>query len=305
MNSMILIFIISIVLPFILIWLYIFSKKEKRILSFNHLALAFIVGLLLAGVIAFVEKLLMDYSIGILGKFLNVFAESKEEFLMNWKNLVFISFINSFGAALLETWIQYIFLKSYIEKEESVNKALYGVQLGIFLGFGFVLVKNLFHSSQFSAIQLPEKLLIFQSLLGSFVYPLYAGLLAYFLTMSKFHRLYKDQFIKKGVTVSLILYFVANFILSGQIFYYTFWIEIIILGVLIKYLVERRDFELNLIERKKVLPPFWHEKKEVITFLFNEKLSYYEMKRLAFCPNCFIVKKEEWKTCPYCGMRFE
>lgn len=305
MEKEILAFIVSLFSPFLWMWFYIFFKKGRKwLVSFSALISSLFKGIITGGIIWGIRIIFQKMGEGMGGRVLGVFSASPEQMMTNLPFLIFSSLLSSYLFAFLESTLQNYFLKSDILKRNKVTKSMYGVEMGIFLGFGFSLVKNAFYISQMAPIR-PLSEIVFFVLISSLAYVLFGSVLGYFLSLGKFHKLYQKEFFKNGFRVLFLLCGLLNFnfFLFNQIFYFTVWILIIVLGILAKYLIARRNFESKLIQREKVLPPLFYEKREIITFLVNESLSFYEMKQLAFCPNCFIIKEPEWHTCPYCGTR--
>ncbi len=306
MQREVLISVVSLIPAIIWIGFYVSFRKSERAVTVRSLAWSFLAGSALSSIVVGIEFAFSKGMAAVFGSLLNVFSVSPNQVLNNLPSLIMIAIISSMAMGLLETFVQNYFLKVNIKKRQDVGKVLQGVQLALFFGLGFAVPKNVSYVFYASSLQQLDGLVIFQVFISGLAYTTAAGLLGYFISLSKFHRLYEEQFLQRGFQVmALILILLQfNFFLLRQVFSFTIWILLIVFGLLMKYLMERRDFEIALILRQHILPPSFYEKREIITFLVNEKLSYYEMKRLAFCPNCFIIKKPEWRVCPYCETKF-
>ena len=304
MEKIILFTLISIVPPAIWCWFFIFLK-DKRAVFVKDLFIFFLEGLGLAGAFVAVEVFSGKGLTFIFSKIFNIFSVSSEEIFSSIQGSIFTSLIYSFLIAYFEIKVISFFLKKQLGNKKDVNKVIIGTQLSVVFALGFSVVKNAFSLFRASSSSGIGNLFIFQSLMVGLVYVVSIGALAHFLTMSKFHKLYSGYFIKRGFLISFLSLGLLGFLLSAPVFYFTFWIAIIGMGILTKCLFERRDFEINLILREEVVPPLFNDRKETITYLFNEQLSFNQMKSMAFCPNCFVPKKPDWKVCPLCGMKFK
>ncbi len=306
MQREILISVASLIPAAAWVWFYVSFKKSERAVTVGSLALSFLAGLGLSALVVGIEFFFSKLMTTVFGGLLNIFSASPEQVLSNLPSLIVVAVISSIVVGFLETAVQNYFLKFDIKKRRSVIKVLQGVQLALSFGLGFAVSKNVFYVAQASAAQQLDGLVIFQVLINGIAYVTAAGILGYFISLSKFHRLYEEQFLKRGFQIMALILILLhfNFFLLRQVFSFTIWILLIVFALLMKYLMERRDFEIALISRQHVFPPSFYEKREIITFLVNENLSYHEMKQLAFCPNCFIIKKPEWKVCPYCETKF-
>jgi len=124
--------------------------------------------------------------------------------------------------------------------------------------------------------------------------------------LAKFHKLYQGFFLKRGLITVILLHGFFNFSLLTQAFSYTIGVVIIAFVVLMKWMIDRRDFETYIIKKKlPISAPLFSSKTEIDTFLTKEKFSFGEIKALSFCPRCLSIKKVGERTCPYCGMRFD
>jgi len=305
MEREVLSFIVSLFPPIVWAWFYVFMKKGRKwLVPFKAIGSAFIRGIVAGGIAVAVQLALVKISSGMKGGLFELFFSSPENLLTNIPVLVFTSALSSYFAALVDAKLLDYFLKSEITKRKNVTKSMHGVQMGIFLGFGFGAVKNIFFITQMIPRYSVQETIFFVCVSG-LSYTFFASVLGYFLSLAKFHKLYQKQFFQNAFRSAFLLcgLLQINYFLFGQVFYFTVWVLIVGLGILFKYLIARRDFESKLIERGEVTPPLFYEKREIITFLVNENLSFYEMKQLAFCPNCFIIKEEGWHTCPYCGTK--
>ncbi len=304
MEKIILFTLLSVVPSAIWCWLFIFLK-DKRAVFVKNLFVFFLEGLGLAGAFVAIEMFLGKGLIFIFSKVFNVFSVSLEEIFGSIQGSVLTSLIYSFLIAYFEINVISFFLGKQLGNKKDVNKVIIGTQLSVVFALGFSVVKNAFSLARASSTSGINNLFIFQSLIIGLAYVLSIGVLAHFLTMSKFHKLYSEFFVKRGVLISFLSLGLFGFLLSAPVFYFTFWVAIIGMGVLTKCLFERRDFEIKLISREEVVPPIFNDRKEIITYLFNEQLSFNQMKSMAFCPNCFVAKKAEWKVCPFCAMKFK
>lgn len=305
MEKEVLSFVVSLFPPLLWAWFYVFLKKGRKwLVSFKSIISSFLRGLIAGGITVGIQLLLHRMVAGLQGKVWGIFFESPENLLANIPVLIFTTLLSSYFVAFIDAKLLNFFLKPDIEKRKSVTKAMHGVQMGIFLGFGFSVAKNAFFVSRMFPSNSFEEVVFFV-VISSISYVLFGSVLGYFISLAKFHKLYQKQFYQNAFRTTFllcgILYF--NYFLFGQVFYFTVWVLIVGWGILGKYLIARRSFESKLIDRKEVLPPLFYEKREIITFLVNENLSFYEMKQLAFCPNCFIIKEKGWHTCPYCGTK--
>jgi len=304
MEKIILFTLLSIVPPAIWCWFFIF-QKEKRAVFVKDLFVFFLEGLGLAGAFVVIEMFLGQGLTFVFSKIFNIFSVSLEEIFSSVQGSVFTSLIYSFLIAYFEINVISFFLGKQLGNKKDVNKVIIGTQLSVVYALGFSIAKNAFSLAKASSASGINNLFIFQSLIVGLAYVLSIGVLAHFLTMSKFHKLYGEFFVKRGLLISFLSLGLLGFLLSAPVFYFTFWIAIIGIGVLTKCLFERRDFEIKLILREEVIPPIFNDRKEIITYLFNEQLSFDQMKSMAFCPNCFVAKKAEWKVCPLCAMKFK
>ena len=298
MEKIILFTLLSIVPPAIWCWFFIF-QKEKRAVFVKDLFVFFLEGLGLAGAFIAIEMFLGQGLTFVFSKVFNIFSVSLEEIFGSIQGSIFTSLIYSFLIAYFEINVISFFLGKQLGNKKDVNKVIIGTQLSIVYALGFSITKNAFSLTKASLVSGGiNNLFIFQSLIVGLAYVLSVGLLAHFLTMSKFHKLYSEFFVKRGLLISFLSLGLFGFLLSAPVFYFTFWIAIIGIGVLTKCLFERRDFEINLILREEVVPPLFSDRKEIITYLFNEQLSFNQMKSMAFCPNCFIPKKKGLEALP-------
>ncbi len=304
MEKIILFTLLSIVPPAIWCWFFIF-QKEKRAVFVKDLFVFFLEGLGLAGAFIAIEMFLGQGLTFVFSKIFNIFSVSLEEIFGSIQGSVSTSLIYAFLIAYFEINVISFFLGKQLGNKKDVNKVIIGTQLSVVYALGFSVAKNAFSLARASSASGINNLFIFQSLIVGLAYVLSVGALAHFLTMSKFHKLYSEFFVKRGLLISFLSLGLFGFLLSAPVFYFTFWIAIIGMGVLTKCLFERRDFEIKLILREEVVPPMFNDRKEIITYLFNEQLSFNQMKSMAFCPNCFVSKKAEWKVCPFCAMKFK
>ena len=288
--------LLSIVPAVFWFWFLIISKKEIKTVSFKLLAEVFIGGMILAVMAMLIEKKLAEFLPLNYISFLEIF---------DFRSIAFIFFLTFILIAPLEETLKYFFLKREIYKKKEVDRAIKGVQLGIILGLGFATLENGFYFYQAASYQILGGLFITRLFLATLAHVLYGGILGYYLVLGKFHKLYRSFFLKRGLFTVILLHGFFNFSLLTQAFYYTIGVVIIILFVLMKWMIDRRDFETFIIRGKSpVSAPLFAKKQEIDVFITKEKFSFSEIKALSFCPRCLAIKKMGEKVCPHCGMKF-
>ena len=279
-------------------WFLIVFQKEIKTVSFKLLAKLFLVGLALAGLAMLIEGEITKF---IPLDYLPFLKESP--FTINYQGLGFIFVLTFILIAPLEESLKYLFLKREIYKRKEINLSIFGVQLGIILGLGFATFENAFYF--FRDPQVFEGVFLSRFFLSTLAHILYGGIMGYYLSLAKFHKLYQKFFLRKGLITAILLHGFFNFSLLTQAFYYTIGITILIFFVLMKWMIDRRDFETIILKGESpTSAPIFSQKQEIDTFLIKKNLSYKEIKMLSFCPKCLAIKKIDQKVCPYCGMRF-
>ncbi len=280
-------------------WYLILYKKETKALSFKLLAKIFLGGLILAVMAMFIE-------VG-LAKFipLNYLLFPKElPFTIDLRSLSFIFILTFVLIAPLEEILKYFFLKREIQKRKEIKFAINGVQLGMVLGLGFATFENGFYF--FQETQSLEWLFFFRFFLSTLAHVFYGGIMGYYLSLSKFHKLYKNFFLRRGLITVILLHGFFDFSLLTQAFYYTIGTVIIVFLILMKWMIDRRDFETFIIKKKSpVSAPLFAKKQEIDAFLSKQEFSFSEIKSLSFCPRCLAIKKIGERRCPHCGLKFD
>lgn len=281
-------------------WFLIISEKGVQRISFKLLAELFLGGLALAGIAMVIEM--------NLARFLPlnyIFFLKEFPLITDFRALSSIFILTFILIAPLEEVLKYFFLKAEIYRKKEINQTIQGVQLGIVLSLGFVTLENGFYFYQAASYQILGGLFFFRFFLSTLAHVLYGGIMGYYLSLSKFHKLYSNFFIKRGLITVILLHGFFNFSLLTQAFYYTIGVVVIVFVVLMKWIIDRRDFEVFIIKKKApVSTPLFAKKQEIDTFLTKEEFSFSEIKALSFCPRCLAIKKMGQKVCPYCGMKF-
>ena len=289
--------------PAIFWFWFLFQGKEIKILSLKLLLKVFFFGLFLALVAMFIETKVFSFL-----PFNYFFTLSGEElFVGDLKMPIFIFLLTFFFIAPLEEFLKYLFLRREIFKVKEIDRVIEGIQLGIVLGLGFATIENSFYFVRAGSNVLTlASLFYFRFFLSTLAHVIYSGMLGYYLALAKFHKLYQGFFQKRGLITIILLHGFFNFSLLTQAFSYTIGVVIIAFVVLMKWMIDRRDFETYIIKKKlPISAPLFSSKAEIDTFLTKEKFSFGEIKALSFCPRCLSIKKVGERTCPYCGMRFD
>jgi len=301
MDWILLCVIFSILPALFWFWFLIFSKKEIRTVSLKSLAEVFGGGFFLATVAMLIEKNLakiipLDYLSNIREPF----------FIINPRALIFIFILTFILIAPLEELLKYFFLKKEIYRKKEIDLVIEGVQLGIVLSLGFATLENGFYFYQAASYEILGGLFVLRFFLSTLAHVLYGGMLGYYLTLSKFHKLYSNFFLRRGLITVIVLHGFFNFFLLTQAFYYAVGMVILVFVFLIKWIIDRRDFESFVLKKKApVSTPLFARKEEVDAFLMKGDFRFSEIKALSFCPRCLSIKKIGDKKCPYCGMKFD
>ena len=227
-------------------------------------------------------------------------------FIINPRALIFIFILTFILIAPLEELLKYFFLKKEIYRKKEIDLVIEGVQLGIVLSLGFATLENGFYFYQAASYEILGGLFVLRFFLSTLAHVLYGGMLGYYLTLSKFHKLYSNFFLRRGLITVIVLHGFFNFFLLTQAFYYAVGMVILVFVFLIKWIIDRRDFESFVLKKKApVSTPLFARKEEVDAFLMKGDFRFSEIKALSFCPRCLSIKKIGDKKCPYCGMKFD
>lgn len=302
MIPFILLIVVS-VLPTAFWFWFLFGKGGIKVISFGTMFKVFIFGVIAAFLALVAETLL--YKFLIVGYF--EFWIGKEFSMIAIKEISMIMVLTFIFIAPIEELAKYFFLKREIYRNQDVDEILKGVQAGIILGLGFVGVENFFYFSQ-GPVNLTSlfPLVLLRFFLSSLAHAIYSGVMGYYLALAKFHKLYQKFFLKTGLLSVILLHGFFNFSIMTQVFYYTLGFLLAAFIILIKWMVDRRDFATFLIKgQSPVFAPLFAKKQEIDTFLSKKNYTFSEIKSLLFCPRCLAMRKMGQDLCPSCGFKFD
>ncbi len=286
--------------------LFYFYYSPRYTTPRGTLVLLFLLGVGAALAARLIEKAIFDFLPPSIIQVLGV-----EEFqVKNILDLLLLVFFMFAIVAPVEELMKFSVLRAVMRvRSKEVNQIVDGLKFGIVVGLGFVTVENFIYFS--NVISLGNTFVTLQTIFLRFftatlAHSLYSGMMGYFLGLASFYRLYAKRFTIRGIAAAIILHGLYNTLLFSAFSFYSIFIIIILLPLLIKWYSDRRYLERKIEkgETELILPPFWSDRPEFESILAKNNVSYAVIKKLRLCPFCLRRDAAgDNGLCGYCGRK--
>jgi len=179
--------------------------------------------------------------------------------------------------AVIEESIKFIVLKNYIGRI-TIEKVSDGMKIGLWVGFGVVFIENILYFINFLSYTNITTLSFFsifllRGFLSTLAHGLYGAIMGYYLSLAKFHRLYRFYFLRKGFITSLVLHGLFNFFLIIHLGFYSVFVLALSLFIVLLWYQGRKNIESYLsrygLTTKSI--PLFAERSEIEIILVKQK----------------------------------
>jgi len=296
-------FLLALLIAFF--WLAFYYHSSKKLTTPQTFLLRiFFLGMGIAIVAAFLER-------GILANFFPkeisfIFCQGKT--IRTPDECLFIFIFSSLFIALPEEFLKFIFFRKLILPSAKLNQIIDGIKSGIVLGLGFGTIENMVifftYLSGYSSVSpiTIANLFLMRLLVPTLAHSIYGGIMGYYLSLAKFHKIFQQRFLWQGFLTSFFLHSLFNFLIFTPLVLLTALLLIFTLLILLKWYSDRENFQLMLKKQSINLnPPLLTEPQEMQALISKNLPKFGLLKHLGICPFCFKKLKIVKGRCSYCG----
>lgn len=193
--------------------------------------------------------------------------------------------------ASVEEVIKFVILKKFLHSHK-VDQIIDGIKIGLYVGLGFAFAENIFYFFNFistaSSISSVVTIITIRALLSTLAHGLYGIVMGYYLSLAKFHAIYRNNFLIISISTAVLLHGFFNYFLLISLGIWSVILMVLILVVVLIWYDDRRNIEVSIstdfINRKSA--PFMSSQHELEVILSkqNASLGVFE-KLLAWFPH--------------------
>ena len=210
----------------ICIWWFFFSHFSSPLTTPPQaLRLSFISGIIAMIAAFFIEKLIFS--------------------LVNVDSVLY-----AFAAtAFVEETIKFFILKKQLETH-NVDQVIDGMKLGLWIGFGFAFAENASYFFNFFSADYSMSVLVFvifvRSILATLAHGLYGVVMGYFMSLARFHALYRPRFLRISFFTSILIHGFFNLFLISSLGVWSVLLMAVFLIIVLTWYNDRRNIEVNI-----------------------------------------------------------
>ncbi len=161
------------------------------------------------------------------------------------------------------------------------------MKIGLWLGLGFAFAENTlyfftFFSDAYSVHVLVLTLFI-RGILSTLAHGLYGTIMGYYLSLAKFHALYRPRFLRISLATSTLVHGFFNFLLIVYLGTASVFLLMAFLAIALIWYADRRSLEVNasssdLLNMKR--PPFLAIQHELEVVLSKQNAPFSSFQKL-------------------------
>lgn len=300
-SIFILIFLALLPTIFWIVFFYLISKQKTT--PTNLVAIAFLLGMISVVIALLLERIVFHF---LPKEYIGILFGGEE--LRTLSQVAIIFSISFFVIAFVEEIIKFEALHTIVSKAKTCDQIIDFVKLGIATGLGFATAENVYyffvyHWDQFLTV---AAVFISRFFLTTLAHVFYGAILGYYLGHAACSPLNKKTFIRKGIIAAIILHGLFNFMIFTNVAFYNVILVLVTLIILIKWLRDRRLFEIAINQEYSSLfyQPILFEPPEAKSFLsfkpISDQRKSFILKKINFCPYCLNKLRKNAEVCLNC-----